>query len=488
MDLDKLKDYVDVYKITSMVNKVKNAVYNYTEYEVKVRDATNNEPWGASSTLMQDIAAGTSHYTHFAEIMDTIYGRFQEKGGSQWRQIYKALQLLEYLIKNGSERVIDSARDRIYELKALKNFHYVDDKGKDQGINVRNRAKEIAELLADNDKIKAERRKAKENRAKYTGLASNGFGSRYGGYGPESESYSSSSGGYGGGYAGGFKDDDDSSRSGQDRYDRPSSARNGSSRTEDTANKGKSSTTTGSAGPQTTTPSVNLLDVGTGNDDWGDFSGGSTATASVKKVDDFADFQSAPIAPVAAPVQPFTSFASPPIPSSSAFPQASSTNNFANFAPPVQAAVPTSAGIDLLGGFGAPTSASMNASRGAAPPAFGQQPLMGPSSSSLSSGGFTKPASNDPFSKLVSLDATSLSGGGKREEAAGPSLNALGTGGLGGFGQFGQFATASQPRPVMGGAAPMTPNGRPMASGTNAGFAAFGSQPAAGQGQNESLF
>ena len=29
------------------------------ETEAKVREATNNEPWGASSTLMQDIANAT---------------------------------------------------------------------------------------------------------------------------------------------------------------------------------------------------------------------------------------------------------------------------------------------------------------------------------------------------------------------------------------------------------------------------------------------
>ena len=37
----------------------KNVVMNYTEMEAKVREATNNEPWGASSTLMQEIAQGT---------------------------------------------------------------------------------------------------------------------------------------------------------------------------------------------------------------------------------------------------------------------------------------------------------------------------------------------------------------------------------------------------------------------------------------------
>ncbi len=49
----------------------------------------------------------------------------------------QALQLLEYLIKNGSERTVDDARSHIGTIKMLRNFHYIDDKGKDQGINGR---------------------------------------------------------------------------------------------------------------------------------------------------------------------------------------------------------------------------------------------------------------------------------------------------------------------------------------------------------------
>jgi hypothetical protein len=87
--------------------------------------------------------------------MPSIYSRFMEKEARQWRQIYKvrfsfilmfnvfdsflnlqqALQLLEYLIKHGSERVVDDARSHISTLKMLRNFHYIDDKGKDEGLN-----------------------------------------------------------------------------------------------------------------------------------------------------------------------------------------------------------------------------------------------------------------------------------------------------------------------------------------------------------------
>lgn len=58
-----------------------------------------------------------------------------EKEARQWRQIYKALQLLEYLIKNGSERVVDDARSHVSTIKMLRSFHYIDDKGKDEGLN-----------------------------------------------------------------------------------------------------------------------------------------------------------------------------------------------------------------------------------------------------------------------------------------------------------------------------------------------------------------
>jgi epsin len=43
--------------------------------------------------------------------------------------------LLEYLVKHGSERVVDDARAHMGTIKVLRNFSYFDEKGKDQGIN-----------------------------------------------------------------------------------------------------------------------------------------------------------------------------------------------------------------------------------------------------------------------------------------------------------------------------------------------------------------
>lgn len=43
--------------------------------------------------------------------------------------------LLEYLVTHGSERVVDEARGHISTIKVLRSFQYVDENGKDEGLN-----------------------------------------------------------------------------------------------------------------------------------------------------------------------------------------------------------------------------------------------------------------------------------------------------------------------------------------------------------------
>lgn len=149
---------------------------NLSEMESKVREATNNEPWGASTSLMAQIAAGTYNYREREEILSFIFRRFTEKAANEWRQIYKSLQLLDYLIKNGLERIIDDVRANASLIQMLKSFHYIDSKGRDQGVNVRNRSKNLLALLNDDALVRLERKKARANAKKFGGVSSAAFG------------------------------------------------------------------------------------------------------------------------------------------------------------------------------------------------------------------------------------------------------------------------------------------------------------------------
>ena len=83
---------------------VKNVIKNYTDSQVKVREATSNDPWGPSSTLMSEIADLTYNVVAFTEIMQMVWKRINDHG-KNWRHVYKALVLLDYIIKTGSDKV-----------------------------------------------------------------------------------------------------------------------------------------------------------------------------------------------------------------------------------------------------------------------------------------------------------------------------------------------------------------------------------------------
>jgi epsin len=66
--------------------------------------------------------------------------------------------VLDYCLHAGSENVVIYFRDNIYIVKTLKEFQYVDEDGKDQGANVRQKAKDITNLLTDEGRLREERR------------------------------------------------------------------------------------------------------------------------------------------------------------------------------------------------------------------------------------------------------------------------------------------------------------------------------------------
>ncbi|XP_059208348.1 clathrin interactor 1-like isoform X2 [Centropristis striata] len=174
---------LNMWKVRELVDKATNVVMNYSEIESKVREATNDDPWGPSGQLMGEIAKSTFMYEQFPEVMNMLWTRMLKDNKKNWRRVYKALLLLAYLIRNGSERVVTSAREHIYDLRSLENYHFIDENGKDQGINVRQKVKEMVEFIQDDDRLREERKKAKKNKDKYIGVSSDSMGGGGGGVG-----------------------------------------------------------------------------------------------------------------------------------------------------------------------------------------------------------------------------------------------------------------------------------------------------------------
>ncbi|KAK0200965.1 epsin domain-containing protein [Desarmillaria ectypa] len=141
----------------SVIRVTKNYTKGYSDTQAKVRDATSNDPWGPSGTQMNEIAQLTYNQNDFVEIMEMLDKRLNDKG-KNWRHVFKSLTVLDYCLHQGSENVVIYFRDNVYIIKTLKEFQYLDEEGKDQGANVRQKAKDITSLLLDESRLRQERR------------------------------------------------------------------------------------------------------------------------------------------------------------------------------------------------------------------------------------------------------------------------------------------------------------------------------------------
>ncbi|EGT41123.1 hypothetical protein CAEBREN_29988 [Caenorhabditis brenneri] len=141
--------------ISTKHGKVKNVAYNFSDAQVKVREATSNDPWGPSTALMSEIADLTHNPMAFTEIMSFVWKRLNDSG-KNWRHVYKSLVLLDFLIKCGHEKVAQQCRENVFTIETLKDFEHVED-SRDRGLNIREKAHQITSLLPDDERLKNER-------------------------------------------------------------------------------------------------------------------------------------------------------------------------------------------------------------------------------------------------------------------------------------------------------------------------------------------
>ncbi|EGT34948.1 hypothetical protein CAEBREN_08070 [Caenorhabditis brenneri] len=100
--------------ISNSRRKVEKVAYNFSDAQVKIRKATSNDPWGPSTALMSEIA----DLTH--------------------------------------NPVAQQCRENVFTIETLKDFQHVED-SRDQGLNIREKAKQITSLLSDDERLKNER-------------------------------------------------------------------------------------------------------------------------------------------------------------------------------------------------------------------------------------------------------------------------------------------------------------------------------------------
>ncbi|CAN1180795.1 Epn2 [Linum perenne] len=123
------------------------ALTDVAPIELLTEEATNNDPWGPDAKTMTKIAVASFGVDAYWRIVFIIHKRLDTVDWKQWRQSYKTLVLLEFLMTHGPEELADEFNNDIDIIEQLGTFQFIDDKGFNWGMNMQKRADNILGLL-----------------------------------------------------------------------------------------------------------------------------------------------------------------------------------------------------------------------------------------------------------------------------------------------------------------------------------------------------
>ncbi|KAI3442104.1 ENTH domain-containing protein [Psidium guajava] len=136
------------------------ALTDVTQAELLAEDVTNNDPSSPDARSMTQIAEASYDIDDYLRVADVLHKRLQNIDWKQWRQFYKTLILLEFLLTHGPEEFAEEFEGDVAIIEELGSFQHVDEKGFNWGVNMHKKAEQILKLLGDRETLKEARLKA----------------------------------------------------------------------------------------------------------------------------------------------------------------------------------------------------------------------------------------------------------------------------------------------------------------------------------------
>ena len=112
------------------INKVKDKV-SKADLEKKLAEATTNETGFANISLLNEISSRTDD-SECCKIIVNYCMKILSLKPKFWKRILKDLNLIEHIVKTGSQNFVDEIKDKRDKLRDLNSFTYEED-DKDRG-------------------------------------------------------------------------------------------------------------------------------------------------------------------------------------------------------------------------------------------------------------------------------------------------------------------------------------------------------------------
>jgi len=154
--------------LRKFIREAKNSINGYSDIQILVREATSNDPWGPTSSLMRRIALECENPTNYHDMFKILWKRLTDFHHIKY--VHKSLILIDYLLRYGPERFISDMRLRSDVLRKLCFYKYYKN-AIESGIDVRTKAKTILGLLDDKELLFEQREAAMSTNKKIVGFS-----------------------------------------------------------------------------------------------------------------------------------------------------------------------------------------------------------------------------------------------------------------------------------------------------------------------------
>ncbi|KAL6292254.1 hypothetical protein ACE6H2_000396 [Prunus campanulata] len=131
-----------------------------TQVELLAEEATNGDPCSPDAKTMTQIAAASFEMDDYWRVVDILHRRLYNIDWKEWRQSYKALVLLEFLLTHGPEEFADEFQSDIDVIQELGSFKYIDKTGFNWGVCMQKKSDQIQNLLGGGQPLREARLKA----------------------------------------------------------------------------------------------------------------------------------------------------------------------------------------------------------------------------------------------------------------------------------------------------------------------------------------
>ncbi|TKY51913.1 Epsin-2 protein [Spatholobus suberectus] len=131
-----------------------------TEAELLAEEATNKDDCSPDAKTMTRIAEASFDIDEYWRIVDVLHKRLYNVDWEEWRQSYKALVLLEFLLTHGPQEFAQEFQCDAEIIEELGSFTHIDERGFNWGSRMQKLSDQIVKLLQDGEALREARLKA----------------------------------------------------------------------------------------------------------------------------------------------------------------------------------------------------------------------------------------------------------------------------------------------------------------------------------------